>query len=74
MPTIEDVERAIAGRKLERRTQEALRTLVRCPSLSYRQAAKAHDVDPGRLHRVARLVPGLVEMRSDRRCSPRMAA
>lgn len=49
----------------------ALHRLAADPSASYRAAARAHGVDTGDLHRAAKTIPGLSELRRGRRGRPR---
>lgn len=72
MTTVKKVQDFIRGRRFERRTKAALVHLARDPEASYREVARAHCVEVGRLHKTATLVPGLIELRTHRR--PGLAA
>jgi hypothetical protein len=67
MATVSSVREFLETRRFEKRTQEALVHLARDHEASYRQVARAHGVEVGRLHKTAALVPGLLDLRRDRK-------
>ena len=62
-PTVQDVRRALAGRRFTPRTAAAVEDVARW-GLSYRQAARRHGANVARVFEAAGLVPGLRESRA----------
>ena len=63
MASVESVREFLKGRAFSPRVQRAVVHLARDPDLSLRKIAIVHGIDPGRLCRIAALVPGLSELR-----------